>query len=184
MHTFSNPQCSGTIEIINKKQLVLRGAIKDTVTDGHVRFVAAAPMDRRASFSGSGLPFANAQQAFENTPNKGDIQLQMNNHFEIMLESIPNSYYAGLGTVLIPPSVFIMYHNGSEIIKLSIQVAEPVAYRMLTYPMSSTFSRKSAAFYAGGYELPVRTQEQILMDSAYPSDGLMQKNFWGLRPRQ
>jgi hypothetical protein len=180
---FSAPTCNGNIERVSTK-IVVKGTISDNVVDGRIRYVASAPIDRRSSFTGSGLPFANAQQAFDNTPNKGNIELRSNNTFEIKINEIPNSYYAGLGTVLVPPSVFIMYHDGNEIKKMCIQIAEPIPYRMLTYPMSNTFARKDAQFYAGGFELPVRTQEQILLDSCYDVHVPMKENFWGLRPRQ
>ena len=54
---------------------------------------------------------------------------------------------------------------------------------MLTYPQTPiTISRESPKFYDGGFQMPIRTQEQILRDSAYPSNNKMPKNFWGLKP--
>ena len=58
-----------------------------------------------------------------------------------------------------------------------------IPFRMLTYQQTPvTVSRDSPNFYNGGFNLPVRTQEQILRDSAYPDKNTMPKNFWGLRP--
>ena len=37
-------------------------------------------------------------------------------------------------------------------------------------------------FYKSLQTLPVRSQEQILRDSAYPKKNKMPKNFWGLTP--
>jgi hypothetical protein len=53
---------------------------------------------------------------------------------------------------------------------------------MLSYPMQNTLPRKDAMFYKYGWLMPVRTQEQILRDSAYPDENKMASNFWGLKP--
>lgn len=179
---FETKTCKGEIIIANDQSSVtVRGQISDNVRNATIHYLASAPMDRRASFSGSGLPFANATQAFFKTPNQGSVQLKMNNMFEIEM-SMPNSYYVGLGTVLVPPSLFLSYDNGIGMTKIKIQVAKSVPYRMLTYPMATSYSRSGAGFYNGGFKLPVRTQEQILLDSAYPMEE--HADFWGLKPRQ
>ena len=44
--------------------------------------------------------------------------------------------------------------------------------------------KTSPEFYAGRELLPVRTQYEILLDSAYPCKDEMDSNFWGLKPPQ
>jgi hypothetical protein len=161
----------------------ITGKINDTVMYGKIKYAAACPIDRRTSLSGSGLPFANASQAFYNTPNQGEIELAKDNVFNIKI-TIPNSYYAALGTVVVPPTVLIVYNNGLGELRVPIQLSDGVPFRMLTYPNGQfTSARKDATFYQGNEDLPVRTQEQILLDSAYKPAERMPENFWGLRPR-
>lgn len=176
---FTSSTCNAEINVSKVSGMcTIKGFIADNVVGGRIRYAAAAPADRRSSFSGSGLPFSNNAQAFDNTPNQGSLELQMGNAFEITLAGIPNSYYAGLGTVLIPPTVYIFYNNGSGEKIVSIQVTDSIPYRTLTYPSV----RSGVEFYKGGFELPVRSQEQILVDGRYPERS--HPDFWGLRPRQ
>ena len=153
----------------------ISGSIDDNVMNGMIQYVAAAPIERRATYTGSALPFATSAQALDNTPNKGSVELLRNNTFSISIK-MPNSYYINLGTNLVPPTLYIMYNEGKKVI--SIKLADPVPYRTLTYPSS----RVNCLFYDGLDKLPVRTQEQILHDSAYPSDLKQHSNFWGSKP--
>jgi hypothetical protein len=155
-----------------KVRISFRGVMPD---DGAITYTAAAPIERRASYSGSALPFASAQMAFENTPNSG--RLQIASMHEITLKS-PNAYYAGLGTVLIPPTVYFTYIQGGKEKKLSVKLGQSAFYRTLTYPSS----RADAMFYDNVRNLPVRSQEQVFRDSAYPTNASDVKSFWNLKP--
>jgi hypothetical protein len=161
----------------NKNDLRVEGVIHEGIQNNTIYYFAASPPDYRATYTGSGLPFANAQQAFDNTPNKGNLKL-LDGTFQIDL-MFPNAYYTSLGTVCVPPTLYISYTNnmGKER-NVSIKLSEGIPYRSLTYHMK----RKDAMFYGHGWSLPVRTQEQILRDSDYPSTNQMPNNFWGLRP--
>lgn len=177
----------GTITYHNCDEVSVQGQIKNNVKGGKILYRAANPIDKRTSLSGSGLPFANAQQAFENSPNIEEIELGMHNTFAIDL-LMPNSYYIGLGTVLTPPSLFIDYHDGSERQSITIVLNNPLPYKTLTYPISTEHaSRSSSLFYDTG-RLPSRSQEEILYDSAYPGvesmavNKMLPNNFWGTRP--
>jgi hypothetical protein len=180
--SFENVFCAGGIyDVGNNKDVTVFGKIKEGVQNNEVYFFAANPPDYRATYTGSGLPYANNDQAFDNTPNKGKITL-VDNTFEINL-MYPNSYYVGLGTVIVPPTVYLQYKNNEGIKRnLSIKISDGIPYRMLSYPMSYTLPRKDAMFYKWGWGMPVRSQEQILRDSAYPSENKMAENFWGLKP--
>ena len=183
MTEFSVDTCSGMFYLDNENWTVrVTGNINDSVSHGIIKYVAASPFERRASYTGSGLPFANSTQAFENTENSGELELKRNNGFDISVK-MPNSYYVGLGTYLVPPTVYIVYNNGFQDKIVGIKVANSIPYRMLTYPSTQTKPRDSPSFY-DVQNLPVRTQEQILRDSAYPCamNSMMAKNFWGLKP--
>lgn len=181
--TFETVFCVGEYYPVKDEQydMVVVGTIKEQVKNNTVYYSAANPPDYRATYTGSGLPFANQAMAFENSPNKGKAQL-IDGNFEIKL-MYPNSYYVGLGTVMIQPTVFLEYFtNDGKKRNTSIKLSDGIPYRMLTYPMSFTLARKDAMFYNNHHHLPVRSQEQVLRDSAYPSVNRMPDNFWGLKP--
>lgn len=179
---FQNVYCQGHIyDSGDNKDVIVYGRVNEVVPDNSLYFIAAAPPDYRATYTGSGLPFANEKMAFENTPNTGRIPL-IDNTFEIRL-MYPNSYYVGLGTVVVPPTVYLAYVNSEgKIRNTSIKVSDGIPYRMLSYPMQFTRARADASFYRDGWEMEVRTQEKVLRDSAYPSENKMHDNFWGKKP--
>jgi hypothetical protein len=164
-----------------------RVALKDLPDKGtHVEFIAACPPDQRSSFSGSALPFANPKQAFQGTPNKGSVDienLQEQQAIDLPLASMPNAFYVGLGTVYVPPVVYVRYTSQGRHVTEAFGLSKGVPFRMLTYPSApATRSREDAMFYAVE-EQPVRSQEAILRASAYPlNPAEMPANFWGTRP--
>lgn len=175
---FSAASCKGTITIQNNNVYV-KGNILESVKDHTLSFIAACPPDFRSSFSGSGLPYANPIMAMDNTPNKGELELGTHNYFDFVIQ-MPGSYYTSLGTELVPPTVYLRYNNGMTDVIISVKISDSIPYRLLTYPSTQTAPRTDAMFYKGMYELPIRTQEQILRDSAYPSK--WNNNFWGQKP--
>lgn len=166
------------IKFINGKQFVkISGRINENVKDNVLTFSAAAPADRRTSFSGSGLPFPNAKMALENSKNIGSIKVSKDNTFSLEMYT-PNSYYIGM-THKIPPTIYFKYNNGYTVKNNSLKLCEGIPYRSLTYPEQ----RKDVAFYSSFGSLPVRGQEEILRSSGYPSDVMIEYDkFWGLRP--
>jgi hypothetical protein len=178
---FKLHNCEGTVTHISDIDIVVRARIREPVSSETVSYIASAPPDFRATFTGSGLPFHTQRQAFDRTPNKGALKLGNGNSFVVKLK-YPNSYYAGLGTVLIPPTLYVYYDTVDGGRVATIPVSKGIPYRMLTYPGQTTAPRKDAMFYAGGWEMPVRSQEQIIRDSAYPSVNAMPANFWGGKP--
>lgn len=153
------------------------GQLDELIDENRIMYIAASPPDHRTSFSGSGLPFPNMQMAFENTPNYGHVMVDQNKKFEIDI-AYPNSFYAALGTIKVGPRVYLMYKSNGVPKQAFIELGAGIPYRSLTYPVART----QAMFYDNLYNLPVRTQEQILYDSSYPSIDKEHDNFWGLRP--
>lgn len=180
---FKEGYCSGEVrsDVLDGMDITVVGKISERIQPNLVRYVAASPPDYRATYTGSGLPFANQEQAFYNSPNIGHANV-VDGTFEIKL-MYPNSYYVGLGTVLVPPSLMVFYvdQEGNEK-EVTIKISEGIPYRTLTYPITKKAPRDSAMFYSSGWSLPVRTQEQVLRDSGYPSTNVMPDNHWGLKP--
>lgn len=179
-HTFSEDACSGKVVSKDNYTVYIHVKINERVPSQKVFYIAASPTEHRTSYSGSGLPFVSPTQAFENTPNQGIIDIDSNNEFQVVLRT-PNSYYAGLGSQYIPPTLYLSYNNGFVNKLVSIKLSHGIPYRTLTY-VSHPVPRSSPSFYEGLQSLPVRTQEQILKDSAYPAKNVMHSNFWGLKP--
>lgn len=178
---FETMFCRGKINIMTNKDLIIRGRIDDTVQGGEIFYAAASPADHRATFTGSGLPFYNQLQAFDNSPNIGYAKLDEKNNFTIQL-MVPNSYAVGLGSVIVPPTVYIEYTNGNNEARLiTVKVSEGIPFRHLTYPMNPR-ARMDATFYDSQFGLQVRSQEQILLESAYPKVNKTPSNYFGTKP--
>ena len=180
---FQNNYCSGKIIEHNnskRKDITIIGKLLEPVLENEIYYIAGSPPDFRTTYTGSALPFANENQAFDNTPNKGKVNIQ-NGIFKITI-MYPNSYMVGLGTVTVPPYIHLQYKllNG-ELRNITVKISDGIPYRSLTY---STIGcpRKDATFYSNHHCLPVRTQEQVLRDSGFPSVNKMPSNFWGLKP--
>lgn len=146
-----------------------------------VRYAAAAPADDRGSFSGSGLPFANEDQAFFLTPNQGLLKMGLDGSFEVQLVQ-PNSHYRNLGTDLVPPTLYVAYTASGRSVTLSSVLCPATPFRTLTYPLA----RQDVGFYDRGThddlhpDRDARTQEEIFRDTAYPSvTGIEPSDFWG-----
>jgi hypothetical protein len=155
---------------------------KETIASPVVEYVAAAPPDYRMSFAGSGLPFANADQAFANTPNRGEVRVDasMTCNFKLVM---PNSYMVQVGTVQIPPTVYISFVNsaGKKQV-MPIKLSDPIPFRMMTYPSGPFTKARSDPTFYDNLTVPIGTQEEILRASAYPTTMKMPDNFWGQKP--
>jgi len=103
--TFSNGDMTGNI-YIDGDLFTIRGnlLVPETQT---LRFWAAAPVERRFSLVGSGLPFATQDQAMESTPNQGAFQVDPLGNFEFSLR-VPNGYYDCQANTLVQPHVNIL----------------------------------------------------------------------------
>lgn len=165
--------------------IVVTGQLSDMPDLGtKVTYLAASPVDRGGSFSGSGFPFTCESMAFESTPNKGVLNVKVDGFYSVEIR-LPNSFYQRLGSDLIPPTIFIRYQClGKEVI-VARQIDESIPFRTLTYPKA----RHNVTFYDKGHtrdfmnssQDDVKTQEQILRDSGYPCCSMTQPlDFWGL----
>ena len=177
--------CEGVVLDSGTGDYVVEGSVKSFLSNPTVLFWAPNPPNLVGAFNGSGLPYPNAEIAFDNTPNRGAVKAP-GGHFKFNVQ-YPSAYYVGLGSVLEPPAVFIkVCDNNKEGELQRIVLGEPIPFRSLTWPplRRGQRGRQNVLFYAGRDELPLRTQEQILRDSGYTSKDVMPDNFWGLKPPQ
>jgi hypothetical protein len=101
-------------------------------TSKPIQFTAAAPMDRRYSSTGSGLPFPSHTHAFDITPNRGTVE----NGGIIHLKGMPNSFYINGMKNLIPPTVFLEYtlaKDGTKTHKQCIRLKKTLRGKRLAY---------------------------------------------------
>ena len=155
-------------------EYIVKGVVETEIQNPKVLYWAANPPDHRASFSGSGLPFPNAEVAFENTPNRGAVKA-VGGHFTFNI-TFPNSYYIGLGSKLVEPSVHYQVEGESKVHTLKLKDSG-IPYRSIP-------ERKNVMFYAGKEQLPLRSQEQMIREHRYPTKNRYYKNFWGSKPPQ
>lgn len=161
----------------SRYDLFLKVRVMSAIDNNRIHYIAANPPDYLTSYSGSGLPFANFNQAFENTSNHGSVDVDSDGNGVVKMR-FPNSYYEDLGNHLVTPRVTFIYYVDGVKKHLHANLSDGLPYRSLTHPKA----RESPTFYGHGWSLPVASQETILRNSAYPSKNEHYDNFWGLRP--
>ena len=141
-----------------------------------IRWIAPNGPHRSFSFSGSGLPYANAEQAFEGTPNKGLIS-SPDGSFSLVLNTLPSAYYTGLGSTYVPPVLmFDANTDDKQNFRTHIFLSEiGVPYRWISGAPSGTKVANDdeqngrSMFYNGRESLQLfRNQEDLLRHKAYP----------------
>ena len=88
--------------------------------DDVVWYLAASPCTRGCSYDGSCLPFASEAQATDRTPSRGTARIEADGTYRARLAGVPNAYYTGLGTDLVPPSMRIAYRSGGRDVRTSL----------------------------------------------------------------
>lgn len=76
--------------------------------DADVEYLAPAPLDRRTSFSGSGMPYPSARHAFSNSPNQGRARTGPDGELKLRLTR-PCGFYECCGTAYTAPFVLVRY---------------------------------------------------------------------------
>lgn len=178
-YEFNNTYCDCNITVFKKDKVDLvniRGKINDSVDGDEIAYLAAAPADHITSYAGSGLPFPNKEIAYLNTPNKGTAKLTLR-RFEINI-LMPNSYCVDMCNELVKPTLLLKYTNNNIVRIIRVPVGNRIPYRSQNYPVQRT----GPNFYSAGSTMPIRSQYQILLDSAYPKVNQMPENHWGLKP--
>lgn len=171
----NNYSCNNQMIDTGDGEYLVQGNLPEA-GNSNIIYWAASPPTYTTSFTGSGLPYPNYDLAYENTPNQGMVKA-INGNYKFNLR-YPNAYYAGLGTKYIKPCYHIKVCGTNKV--FTFDLGNGIPFRMLTYPEHP--QRTSPNFYEGSNKFPIRTQEQILRDSGYPSTNTMNKNFWGTKP--
>lgn len=177
------------INIMNNQDnsFILNGVLKENLLEKSlnrqlfIRWWAANTPTFNSNFSGSGLPFPNEEIAFENSNNMGKVEVSRGN-FSFSMR-YPNSYYINMGATYVSPEVQIQVCdvNGKNLSNVQhINLGEGIPFRTLTWPNQRDWN-KGALFYKVENN-HVRSQEQILKDSAYPKVNKIPSNFWGKKP--
>ena len=178
---FNKDSCNGSITYRGSGDLIVNGNIKTNSPTSKLYFWAAAPPTYGTSFSGSGMPYPSPEVAYDRTPNKGVVPVS-NGQFTINMK-YPNAYYTGLGSLYIPPHInFKICEDGKSDTYFSVQIDDGIPFRMLTYPAPPTNKPRVSPLFYLEPEKGARSQETILLASAYPSTNAIPDNFWGERP--
>lgn len=163
-----------------------------------IRYIAPKGIHRGMSFAGSGLPYHNADQAFEGTENKGSV-VSPDGSFSIELPTFPSAYYTGLGSTYVPPVLMLESTRvgSDQVFKTHLFLSpEGVPYRWIAgsppgpraAPADGEVGR--AMFYGGREELPLfQNQEMLCRYKGFPADetafalpGRIDANPWDNTP--
>lgn len=131
---FENQYVSCVVHITESGSLQLSGSIANMGAYIGVEIVAPAPIDRMMNYSGSGLPFPCAEIAFENTPNR--FEVNESGKFAATF-AYPNSYYTNDAFKKVVSSIFAVLHpkNNQDPIVVRMELPEqvPLTVRSLTH---------------------------------------------------
>lgn len=179
--TFNKPSINN-----NKGDITISGVLSGHLKDLsyketlYIKYWAAASSLRSLSFASFGLPYPNENIAFNKDYNSGIIKIE-NGLFKFKI-FYPNSYYINGGTKLIPPSVnYRVWNKKKPVSKVNtLKIGNSIPYRTINLPENRDWN-DGPNFYKTNNK--VRTQEQILLDSAYPFKSMKEsKNYWGGKP--
>jgi hypothetical protein len=157
---------------------MVQGAVNFAHAGSTLVFWAANPMTPTGSAAGAGMPFPTPDIAYDNTVNRGSVLIGPAGQFQFMIR-FPNAYYTQGGAIKVEPCVhYRICGPGSDNQIHTITLGNAVPYRSQTYPTA----RKGPEFYASRLHLPLRSQEEILRASGYPSTNIstagQPAHFW------
>lgn len=113
VQTFSFDDVYGEIYYVNCITFKLHGVYMGELPI-KISIWGANPAEIRASFTGSGLPYPNAEIAYDNTPNHYEVNIsETNNSFDLYFY-YPNGYYTQQGQIYIPPHLKMIITDSSE----------------------------------------------------------------------
>lgn len=142
---FSNDHVSFVVNIVDATQIHLQGEIANPERYEEMEIMAPHSIDRRTSYSGSGLPFPCPPMALENTPNRA---FATSDGKFVATFSYPNSYYTFDAKTKVKPSIFFVLSQkgGRAPVYLRFELPEdPVLFlRTLTHRPGRT----GPAFYS------------------------------------
>lgn len=125
---FKNPDFSGQVSYFSDSDIFQIDGRFPNLTGIGINYWAANPVERRYSYSGSGLPYPNPESAYEETPNRGKLQLDDAGGFSIKLMH-PSGYYIRQGKILVKPHVNFQIDGNDRI--YTVNIADNMPYRSL-----------------------------------------------------
>lgn len=165
--------------IYKGNDIQIDGVINEQIDNNKLYYIAAAPADYRGSFSGSGMPFYNEKQAYDNTPNVGNQIVTKEGAYSIKLV-YPNAYYNSLEGPIVNPHIKIYFYIKGIQKNIILNFKNRIPFRDIRFYGDGNY-RKNVNFY-NNTNLPVRSQEDILISAQYPSTNTVPPNFWGYKP--
>lgn len=140
-----------------------------------IKWRAAAPSTKGMSFSGSGFPHPNQEQAYDVRSTSGELKSTAG-MFKLTLDEMPGAYYSGLGSIYVPPHVeFDAMNSTGKTWKGTVLLAEyDIPFRWISgsppgIPSSNNPDEGRAMFYKWNPDSGVRSQEAILRSRAFPT---------------
>lgn len=166
---FDKPKFKGIIFKQNNT-FIVTGHLKDELSDiKHINYWAGDPVPKTYSFSNTGKPFHNKDQAYTKKVNVGKAKV-VNTKFTFSIE-MPNSYYIDLGNNLVKPILNLGGENESEY--EYIELSDGIPFRSLSLPSNHIESFQNLNFDAN------RSQHEILQANSFPKTNKTPPNFWG-----
>lgn len=153
---FHNPHVSCEVSVQGHAVRVA-GRVLQPEAYAAMEVVAPCPPDRRASYTGSALPFPCAGVAFCGTPNRARVAAD--GRIDAAF-AYPNAYYLADWNTRVAPSVFVILHPPSgDAVFVRLELPDPLPLKTLTHRPERT----GPEFYARKADiLGVQSQEAIL----------------------
>ena len=157
---FNNEFVKCTVSFLDCSNISITGVIKNRQKYKNALLLAPNPIDKMASYSGTGLPFPCADIAFEDTPNLHLVPSEtVNATFKY-----PNSYYTVANKTKLVSSIFFVlekYDGEKEFVRFELKDMFPLR------TLVNRESRTGPEFYSKKFEiLPIDTAEVIMKEYA------------------
>jgi hypothetical protein len=125
---FNSQDISGVVTYDDQSDVFTINGLFDQLRGQKISYWAANPISRNYSYAGSALPYPNPKEAYENTSNQGEVQLDDNGRFSLRLDH-PSGYYVHQGKTLLKPHVHFKVPGTNEV--YTIIIADDFPYRSL-----------------------------------------------------
>ena len=155
---FLNNDCQGKVLHSGEGEYTIVGKLNNLSkknTNQKIMFIAPNPPTFLIGYTGSGLPYPNAEVAFENTSNKGMVIANEDGSFHFKI-NYPNSYYKHLGTILVGPHILIKLCGNNKIHEIKLGKGIPNRYLHSKYKYKYGKEIKE--------DMIIKSQEKLLLE--------------------
>ena len=152
-----------SINITPEMKVAISGHVINPEAYASMEVYAAAPINRMTNYSGSGLPFACAAAAFENSPNYTQIPTDGTIN---ALFLYPNGFNSQDAFSKVPPTIFLKLvpKNGAEPVKISFPLQDPLPLKNIGHRPNHKY--KSLFYAYKDKVLPFASAEQTMINYA------------------